>query len=238
MKKQLIGAILCALATTSAQAAEWSYQGENGVEHWGEHFATCGEGLNQTPINIANTIEAELAPLHLDYQGKITSITNNGHTVQANISGKNELLIDGQAFTLKQFHFHTPSENTINNKQFPIEVHFVHANEAGQLAVVAVMFNTGTRGNETLSALTASLPATGESITLSSDLSPADLLPRERDYYRFNGSLTTPPCSEGVRWFVLKEPVAAGSAQESALSRTMGENARPVQPINARVILE
>ncbi|WEM42102.1 carbonic anhydrase family protein [Photobacterium sp. DA100] len=241
MKSRPFKALLLTMAAaslTNAQAADWSYTGEHGVDHWGKHFTTCGEGANQTPIDIKRTIKAELAPLHIDYQGKVREVINNGHTVQANVEGKNQLIIDGQTFDLQQFHFHTPSENFIAGKQFPLEVHFVHANAEGQLAVVAAMFKTGPRGNEAFDGLLATVPEKNQTVPLDNALNPADLLPREREYYRFSGSLTTPPCSEGVRWFVMREAQTGTEQQIDSLHQVMGDNARPLQPLNARVVLE
>ncbi|TDR71717.1 carbonic anhydrase [Photobacterium lutimaris] len=240
MKSPSFKVLLLAIAAaslSSAQAAEWSYEGEHGAENWGKNFVTC-EGVNQTPIDIKHTIKAELTPLQIDYQGKVHEVINNGHTVQANVEGKNQLVIDDQTFDLKQFHFHTPSENYIAGKQFPLEVHFVHANAEGQLAVVAVMFNTGPRGNEAFNTLLATVPEADQTLPLKDALNPVDLLPREREYFRFNGSLTTPPCSEGVRWFVMREAQTGTEQQIDSLRKVMGDNARPLQPLNARVVLE
>ncbi|MGF1789285.1 carbonic anhydrase [Photobacterium profundum] len=223
---------------TTSYAAEWSYTGEHGAEHWGESFATCGEGVNQTPIDINQTTQAELTPLHLDYEGQVTELVNNGHTIQANLTGKNTLTVDGKTFELKQFHFHTPSENYLKGKQYPLEAHFVHATDKGELAVVAVMFDVGPRSNNELTTLLGSIPDDGQKVELKESLNPADLLPRDREYYRFNGSLTTPPCSEGVRWFVMQEPQTSSKAQTEKLQEVMGNNSRPLQPLNARLILE
>lgn len=223
---------------TVGHAAEWSYTGEHGAEHWGQTFATCGEGLNQSPIDISSTTKAELKPLHIEYKGKVNDIINNGHTVQANVTGDNTLKIDGEIFNLKQFHFHTPSENNIKGKQFPLEAHFVHANDKGQLAVVSVMFETGQRANDELNTLLKTIPAKGEKVTLSEEFNPTELLLRDREYYRFNGSLTTPPCSEGVRWFVMKDYQTNSQKQTEQLHEVMGDNARPLQSLNARLVLE
>lgn len=230
--------ILATCWAAPGTAAEWHYEGPHGVEHWGEQFATCAEGVNQSPVDITEMLSAELAPLHIDYQGQVSELVNNGHTIRANVSGQNTLTIEGETFTLKQFHFHTPSENTIQHKHYPLEAHFVHANPQGKLAVIAAMFESGPRGNPALETLLTRLPQNGDRITLSDTLNPASLLPREREYYRFNGSLTTPPCTEGVRWYVMKEPQASTPAQTSALQEIMGNNARPVQPLNARVVLQ
>ncbi|EAS42056.1 carbonic anhydrase [Photobacterium profundum] len=241
MKKRTLHILAFAMMTTwatTSYAAEWSYTGEHGAEHWGESFATCGEGVNQTPIDINQTTQAELTPLHLDYEGQVTELVNNGHTIQANLTGKNTLTVDGKTFELKQFHFHTPSENYLKGKQYPLEAHFVHATDKGELAVVAVMFDVGPRSNNELTTLLGSIPDDGQKVELKESLNPADLLPRDREYYRFNGSLTTPPCSEGVRWFVMQEPQTSSKAQTEKLQEVMGNNSRPLQPLNARLILE
>ncbi len=158
IKQPAVVAILAGVLSSTCYAAEWSYSGEHGTEHWGETFTTCGEGANQTPIDITSPTQAELAPLHIEYQGQISELTNNGHTVQANVTAGSSLSIDGEQFELKQFHFHTPSENYLKGKQFPLEAHFVHANADGQLAVIGVMFDTGPRANDPLSALLTSIP--------------------------------------------------------------------------------
>lgn len=241
MNKRTLQVLAFAITTTWATAgyaADWSYTGEHGAEHWGETFSTCGDGVNQTPIDIKQTTQAELAPLQIEYKGKIAELINNGHTIQANLTGENTLTVDGQAFELKQFHFHTPSENYLKGKQYPLEAHFVHANENGKLAVIAVMFDFAPRTNDELTTLLASIPQKKQKVELGGSLNPADFLPRDREYYRFNGSLTTPPCTEGVRWFVMQEPQAGSEAQTEKLKKVMGNNARPLQPLNARLILE
>ena len=149
------------------------------------------------------------------------------------------LELDGMRFELKQFHFHAPSENLIEGKSYPLEGHLVHANDRGELAVVAVMFEPG-RANAALSLAWQVLPAkAGESHGLKEPVSAEQLLPAKRDYYRFSGSLTTPPCSEGVRWLVMKEPVQVSQAQIDAFKAVMHHpNNRPVQPLNGRLVLQ
>ena len=238
-KTQLAIAALGVLLSSSVLAeGDWSYTGEHGVEHWGDTYPICAQGNNQTPINITQPLEADLAPLNIQYQGKVTTLVNNGHTVQANVEGLNTLFVDGSAFELKQFHFHTPSENYIKNKQYPLEAHFVHADEKGNLAVVAVMFEASPAFNRSLSELLTEVPSHHDETELDVDVKISELLPSADHYYRFNGSLTTPPCSEGVRWFVLKEPVAASKKRISMLSEAMGANNRPLQPLNARLVIE
>ncbi|MFH0263341.1 carbonic anhydrase [Vibrio barjaei] len=221
-------------------AQSWGYGADNGPAHWGSFSSTCSQGKNQSPIDIEtqSLTAAEMTPLEFDYSGAIDNVTNNGHTIQINVTGNNTLKLDQQTFSLKQFHFHTPSENTINGKHASLEAHFVHANDNGELAVVAVMYDIGKREDSALSALLNTLPANGQSIKVESDVRLEPLLPRVHNYYRYNGSLTTPPCSEGVRWIVLTDPQFIEQAPLDNLSGTMGNNARPTQPHNARLILK
>jgi carbonic anhydrase len=223
-----------------AHAEAWGYGDNNGPSTWGAVSATCDKGQNQSPVDIETNklTSAKKQPLVFDYQGQVKNVINNGHTIQVNVSGKNTLRIDDQDFELKQFHFHTPSENTINGKSAPLEAHFVHANEKGQLAVVAVMYREGERESAQLDSIVHTLPTKAQTITLEKEVNLDDLLPRVKDYYRYNGSLTTPPCSEGVRWLVLRDPQFIPKNQLKRLSNTMGENARPTQALNARLILE
>ncbi len=235
MNKVIVAAVLAACTAGTAQAEGWGYHGAHGPEHWGEVAKTCATGQNQSPVNIQSATEANLAPLKLSYPGMVTQLNNNGHTIQASVAGDNTLELDGQKFTLKQFHFHTPSENRLNDQQFPLEAHFVHANADGQLAVVSVMYKIGSQ-DPALSKLLKTLPANGQQVSVAS-LPVEQLLPNLDHYYRFNGSLTTPPCSEGVRWIVLPEAKSLTSAQQAELVDTMGHNNRPIQPHNARLIL-
>lgn len=236
MKKLLLAMSVCALYSVGSSAADWGYEGTHGPAHWGGVSETCAKGVNQSPVDIEETVAADLSALDVRYQGQVTALVNNGHTLQAIVSGDNQLKVDGKTFTLKQFHFHTPSENLIRSRQFPLEAHFVNADEQGNLAVVAVMFNMGSE-NASLSQLTQSLPQKGETSSLAYPFAVNTLLPEVTHYYRFNGSLTTPPCSEGVRWFVMKQPQALSEQQQAVLAGMMGKNNRPVQPRNARIFV-
>ena len=224
-----------------AHATHWSYEGEGAPEHWAQidkHFFMCKEGENQSPINLTHFIEATLPPIEFDYKLISTEILDNGHTEQVNVKEGSHIIVDGKEFDLKQFHFHTPSENNINGKSFPLEAHFVHASKAGELAVVAVMFEEG-KENEALKELWAVMPTqVGKHHTIDAKHLDA-LLPKNRDYYRFNGSLTTPPCTEGVRWLVMKNAVTLSKAQIETFKKVMHlHNNRPLQPTNARMILK
>ncbi|MDW6004884.1 carbonic anhydrase [Vibrio mangrovi] len=237
MKKIILAVSVGALFSGMAQASEWGYEGENGPEHWGHVAKICETGKNQSPINVTNTIKSDVKPLAIQYQGQVTALTNNGHTLQATVTGDNVLTVDGKRFELKQFHFHTPSENLIKSRQYPLEAHFVHQDSEGNLAVIAVMFETGAADDE-LAKLTHTLPGKGDSVSIAQVFPVKNLLPATQNYYRFNGSLTTPPCSEGVRWFVMKQPKTLSAEQESTLVSAMGYNNRPVQMQNARTVLD
>ena len=237
----LFGALGVSFAAEHPDAPHWEYAGKLGPEHWSAlspQFNACS-GRNQSPIDLGHFIEAELPPIAFDYKAGGHAFVNNGHTVQVDYDAGSGISIDNVAFALKQFHFHAPSENLIDGKSFPIEAHFVHADAHGNLAVVAVMFVQG-QGNPELEKLWTHMPIhPADRQALSSGISAANLLPANRDYYRYEGSLTTPPCSEGVRWLVLKQPVFASAAQIRELTKVLGHpNNRPVQPIGARVVLK
>ena len=232
-------------ATKSTKAAHWGYTGHADPSHWGEiseKYKMCSEGKNQSPVDITvkDSQHTNLPAILFAYNTLSNTIINNGHTIQVNINDGSTITIDDTEFSLKQFHFHSPSENEINDKHFPLEAHFVHVDSAGDIAVVALMFQEGEE-NAALKKIWDKLPlAEGEKTTLN--LQPSDvtaLLPQKRAYYRFDGSLTTPPCTEGVRWFVMKQAVTISKAQVEAFTHLMHHaNNRPIQKLNARKILD
>ena len=238
----LVGLTILACYGASADSAiDWSYSGEEGPDNWARlspEFAAC-DGKNQSPINLSGFIEADLTPIEFTYRPGGNQILNNGHTVQVNYAQGSSSVIDGIRFELKQFHFHAPSENLINGRSYPLEVHLVHADIDGNLAVVAVMFVEGTE-NKTLAQAWSHMPkSAGDKRALPSLLIAEGLLPSNREYYRFNGSLTTPPCSEGVRWLLMKQPVTASRRQVQEFVQVIQQpNNRPVQPTNARPVLQ
>lgn len=242
--KKTVSALAFSLLSCAAFAgsgAHWEYAGEAGPENWAKlspEYGTCA-GKNQSPINIDGLIESELKPIAFNYGSGTTEILNNGHTVQVNAQPGSSISIDGIVFELKQLHFHAPSENLIKGKSFPIEAHLVHADKDGHLAVVAVMFEEG-KANKALEKAWAQMPKhAGDKLALTPGLAPQEFLPKDRNYYRFNGSLTTPPCSEGVRWLVMKQPVTASREQVAAFAHVMHHpNNRPVQSVNARPVLQ
>ncbi len=226
----------------ASEGAHWGYTGDTGPAHWGSlkpEFEMCAKGVNQSPINLTDFIEAELPPITFNYSGLATEIVNNGHAIQANYTAGSTITVAGKTFELKQFHFHSPSENTINGESFPMESHFVHAAKDGSLAVIAVMYKVGAE-NEGMKKLWKQMPAkAGDKSPMASQVKADELLPQNRDYYRFNGSLTTPPCTEGVVWLVMKTPMTVSQEQVDQFTHVMHHpNNRPVQPVGARPILK
>lgn len=228
----------------TAFASHWSYEGEGSPEHWGtlsEEYQACQKGMNQSPINIDHTANAHLTPLDTHYvEGPVTLI-NNGHTIQAGLKSTtaDTLTLDGNTFTLQQFHFHAPSENTVHGKHYAMEMHLVHKDANGALVVVAVMFDKGDANTE-LDKLWATMPEKAEQevkVTTQMDLNA--LLPKDKTFWRFSGSLTTPPCSEGVTWLILKHPLTLSETQLQKFSHTMHhDNNRPTQPLHGRLVVE
>ncbi len=248
-KMSLVRFVLCAtvlslLATVSnAQQpkAEWSYTGENSPAKWGEldaAYTTCSVGKRQSPINITKPKTADLPALHFHYSAVSLNIIDNGHTIQVNYTGGSTLEVGGKTYTLKQFHFHHPSEEQINGQGYDMVAHLVHTDDDGHLAVVAVLLKSGA-SNAFLASIWKNFPAEKEKSIENASVSvnAADLVPSDHAYYTFLGSLTTPPCSEGVTWYVLKTPVQLSSEQVAAFARVYPLNARPIQALNGRELL-
>lgn len=248
ISKLLAGSITATLLSTALLAGghgtHWGYTGHEGPENWGElseDYTLCKHGKNQSPINIHKSVTVEttgLEKIGFDYNTGISSVINNGHTIQVNFDKGSSITIDGITFPLIQLHFHTPSENQINGEHFPLEGHFVHATKDGSLAVVALLFEDGAE-NPFIKKVWAKMPhkAGGKNHISISAKEVNALLPKDKAYYRFSGSLTTPPCSEGVRWLVLKNysTISKGQVKEFA-ELFEGSNNRPVQPIHARKV--
>lgn len=236
-------ALSCLSLAALAEPPHWTYEGEHGPAHWAEldkQFTECKLGHAQSPIDIrAAKPKADAPDLAFHYQATPLALINNGHTVQVNQTGAGSLTIGDHTYTLTQFHFHTPSEERIKGHAYDLVAHLVHKDDAGKLAVVAVLFKTG-RENAALKAVFDNMPvgAGPEHQVAGVQFNPADLLPANLGYYHFMGSLTTPPCSEGVAWYVLKTPVEASRAQLGLLHKLYTRNARPVQPLNGREVIE
>lgn len=236
-----LGALLVSGVSYAEGTTHWEYSGAEGPENWAKltpEFGACN-GKNQSPINLTGFIEADLKPIIFAYQAGGKEIVNNGHTVQINYAEGSSITLEGVTFDLKQFHFHAPSENQIQGKSYPLEAHLVHMDKDGNLAVVAIMIAEGVE-NKTLAAAWVKMPEkAGETQALPVLIAAEGLLPAHRDYFRFNGSLTTPPCSEGVRWLVMKDSITASKQQIEAFSHVMHHpNNRPVQPTFARPVLQ
>ncbi|MDM0117271.1 carbonic anhydrase family protein [Variovorax sp. J22R133] len=244
--KLLLAAAFAISATPSAVAegqAHWGYKGHGSANHWAQldkSFVTCKLGRLQSPINIDTTAAQrtpDAKPIGFAYAAGTAEVINTGHTVQVNLPEGGSALIDGVDYKLLQFHFHTPSEEMINGKRFPLVAHLVHKNAQGELAVVAVLFKVG-KENAVLKPVFDALPGKeGQSHKLDAAFDASGMLPPNRAFYAFLGSLTTPPCSEEVRWQVLKTPVEVSTAQLAAFRKLYRMNARPVQPLNGRKVV-
>ena len=238
------GLALSLSATTESvlagSGAHWTYEGAEGPEHWGEldpHYIACRDGHSQTPIDIHDAEQGNLPPIEFHYAVGGDDEVNNGHSVQVNYRPGSGIRIDGRDYQLKQFHFHAPSENHVEGREYPMEAHLVHADKDGHLAVIAVMFEEGAR-NHALATAWQDMPESPHTHhELLSKASAEALLPTNRDYYRFDGSLTTPPCTEGVVWVVMKQPVTASKEQIAHFAQVMGHpNNRPIQSVNDRLV--
>jgi carbonic anhydrase len=216
-------------------AVHWGYEGAMGPDRWGDEFPTCAKGKAQAPLNIKGPFEKALFNVAPDYKPGQLKIVNNGHTIQVNVPPGSKLRIDSKPFELLQFHFHRPSEEHIDGKPSSMVIHFVHKNDAGRLAVLGVLLKEGNE-NPGIKALWTHAPAKeGPEIAPEGVMfNPANLLPREYEFYSYEGSLTTPPCTEGVRFFILKSHVNVSRDQVEAFP--FKKNARPIQPQNGRAI--
>ncbi len=224
------------------EEVHWSYTGEEGPEHWGElssEFVLCAEGLGQSPVDIVDSQASaeDLPALSFSYQPTTLNEINNGHTLQVNYGQGSFIEANGIRYDLVQFHFHAPSEHTLNGQNTAMEMHLVHRSAEGKLAVVGVMINQG-ETNHAYDLVWDYMPAnSGSTIEINSvTVNANDLLPTERSYYHYVGSLTTPPCSEGVEWYVLTTPVELSEGQIAGFTAIMNHNNRPVQALNEREI--
>ncbi len=217
----------------------WSYGGVDNPTQWGKlsnDFALCEVGRDQSPINIKNAVEDRPAKIDFDYQPSPLVVVNNGHTIQVNYAQGSTVTINGEKYSLLQFHFHTPSEHNINDKASAMELHLVHRNEAGKLAVVGVMLNQG-KSNPLIAEIWKQIPAVGETNPVSDRLiNAANLLPSKKSYFSYMGSLTTPPCSEGVSWNLFVEPITISQEQVETFAQIYQVDARPLQSINGRTV--
>ena len=220
----------------------WSYEGKGAPQHWGElsaDFRSCQLGMEQTPIDLDGGVKAQFdKPFVLEYASVAGRIVNNGHTIQVNTDKGCSCSIEGTAYGLAQFHFHHPSEHLLSGKALQMEMHFVHKAQSGALAVIGVFVQEGA-ANALLAPVFDHMPAKeGGEHPLAPAFDPSGFFPAERAYYRYMGSLTTPPCSEGLTWTVFKEPIEASREQIQKFAALFPHNARPVQKRNHRFLLE
>ena len=232
----LLGTSACAWG---GDDEHWAYEGHGGPAEWGdmdEDYATCKLGKHQSPIDIRDAKVSDLPPIVFDYKPSALKLIDNGHTLQANYAPGSSIEVGGTRYSLVQFHFHAPSEEKINGQSHAMVAHLVHKDAAGKLAVVAVLLDPGA-ANAAADTLWANLPAEKQKeIAAAATVDAATLLPADKGYYTFQGSLTTPPCSEDVRWFVLKTPVTIAEWEIADFGKRFSMNARPTQPLNGRTI--
>jgi len=219
----------------------WEYKGSLGPTHWGElskPFKVCATGKHQSPIDIDSTTgNPKLLPIKFHYQLADTVVKNNGHTVQLDFPRGNFVEIDGDHYDLAQLHFHTPSEHKVSGAPYELEMHLVHKNAGGKLAVIGVLFEEGP-ANKALAKLWSQLPNSGETVAEPLALNPQTLLPPRQLYYHYQGSLTTPPCTEGVSWYVLTQPSTVSGKQVETFAHIIPFNSRPPQPMNGRALVK
>ena len=235
-------ALVVALFAQEHHSAHWSYSGDQGPSHWADlspEFALCHSGHHQSPIDIRNPQKADLPALEFDYKPSPLHIIDNGHTIMINYSPTSSIRVGDKQYVLKQFHFHRPSEERIDGKAYEMSLHLVHADENGNLAVVAVLLKRGEE-NALVNELWSDVPHEKEhEVELDNvQINARALLPADLGYYTFAGSLTTPPCTENVTWFVLKQPVTVSAAEIQRFEKLYRHNARPTEPLYDRVVRE
>ena len=235
----LLACPACAATASAADGPHWEYEGAHGAAKWGEmdsKFKACAVGAEQSPIDISDAISANIDSLKINWKAEAYEIVNNGHTIQANVKNGGTLSIGDRKYELKQFHFHTPSEHTLDGGRTAMEVHFVHATPEGRLAVVGVLMAGGGK-NTAFSTIMAAAPKKEGSAALKAPLDPWAFMPKTHEFFRYEGSLTTPPCSEVVDWNVLAKTITVSNADIAAFKAIFPMNARPLQPVNRRFVL-
>ena len=223
-------------------AAPWGYRGDSGPAHWGnlsEAYHVCGAGRRQSPVNLVSVEPARLQGLVFRYKVSVIEMIHTGRTIQANYGKGSHIVLGSERYDLTHFHFRTPSEHTVAGRSFPMEIQFVHKNAKGRTAIVALLVTSGP-ANLAARELWDRLPikAHTRSKNTRALINARDLLPDKTAHFRYQGSLTTPPCTENVDWLVLRTPVAFSDDQIVRLRGIMGENARPVQARNGRYLLQ
>jgi carbonic anhydrase len=241
----VVAAVLAPLDAHAQWKTPWSYDGATGTEHWGEldpEYAACKTGKEQSPIDIRTTEKAALPAIRFEYKsGPLKYLINNGYTIRVNYhddsSPGNFVIVGKTRYQLTQFHFHRPSEEYINGKPYDMEVHLMHQASGGRVAGVTVFLRAG-GANATIQKLWDHMPSTlSQELAIAGvEVNPAGLLPHDNGYFMYMGSLTAPPCTEGVTWFVLKTPVDISTEQLNAFAKLYPHDVRPLQPLNGRVV--
>ena len=227
--------MLASSAAAQEQHAHWTYEGPDGPAEWGRldpTYGVCATGQQESPIDLTGAITADLGAVMPDRPAMPMRVFDTGHAIQAEAAPGRRLTMGGKTYELRQFHVHQPSEHLLNGRRFPLEIHFVHAGPDGTLGVLGVFVEAGA-ANAALQTVIEAV-ATPEARPM---LDPETLLPAGRDFFRYEGSLTTPPCSETVDWAVLADPITASAAQLEAVAGFYSGNARPVQPLHRRFLL-
>jgi carbonic anhydrase len=219
----------------------WNYEGEGGPARWGKidpANAKCDTGARQSPIDISDGIRVDLEPVTFDYKPVRFNVIDNGHTIQVNLGEGNSITILGRRYELTQFHFHKPSEEHVNGAAFDMVVHLVHKDMDGKLVVIAVLIQQG-KANNLVQTIWNNMPLEkNDTVQPPGTIDLNQILPTNRQYYTYMGSLTTPPCTEGVLWIVFKQPIELSADQISIFSRMYPMNARPIQSTAGRLIKE
>jgi len=228
-------------AHVAQHAAHWAYEGEGGPQNWATldaKYSACSDGKNQSPIDISPVTITSLSDIEFNYQESPLEIKNNGHTIQVNYAPGSSITVAGKQYELLQYHFHSPSEHTIGGKAYDMVAHLVHKAADGQLGVIGVVFSAGDKVNSAVSKLWLNMPEKAGVTTKVTGVkvNAADLLPVDYTYFNYSGSLTTPPCSEGVNWMVMATPNSVSEAQVEQFTNLFPLSARPVQPLNGRMV--
>jgi carbonic anhydrase len=233
----LLSATSLAAQSTCPPSPDYSYKGPHGPAHWVDQWPICGQGRAQSPIDIPGGAPVKGPAIEFHYQPFDLEVENTSHVIEVPAASGGYITVDGHRYDLQQFHFHTPSEHHIAGKAASLELHLVHKDAAGKLAVVGVLVSSSRTVNPALQPIVAALPvASCKTREPHAKFDAAALLPAARDYVTYGGSLTTPGCGEGVTWLVLEQPISASPAQVAKLG-PFGVNARPVQPLNGRPIV-
>lgn len=253
MKTNALFAISCALglsavlaasgcgsgdsSTTNPMPVSWSYSGSTGPQYWGQldpSYSLCGTGQQQSPIDLSNALlEAAGQNITLKYSLPGSQLLNSGHTLLVNFPAGNTLHLGSTDYNLKHFHLHTPAEHTVSGVQAAMEVHLLHQSDSGGIAMVTVLLELGA-ANPWLARMLASVPAKGQTVTVGQAISANELLPTNMGHYAYTGSLTTPPCTEGVEWLIMAETDTVSAGQVAQFAAINGPNFRPIQGLDGR----